>query len=308
MISQEEYIRHSLELNLFFLRLIKEHANFAAVSLPPRDLEISRQAIALKNTGERLLSRAITLSQGYISPEISSSGELVTDLTLPLEKSTQFLLGIPIDTTLTTREMSLSPANPPKPGENLKEEVSVLNKEVISATTAGVAFKRKLLKDVLECKAFSFTYPLMMDHIIREEEFFILLLNRLEKNSEMDSIRKLVELELNWNRIMEEHSEFIRGYLDPSEELLIKAADLFAKKFEELVKKTSRLMEEPHLLPALTEEALKKVTELRDFKKQGAEGIAACKIKSVIIPLLSDHVTREANHYIRLLKAVEAGK
>lgn len=305
MISQEEYIGHSLELNLFFLRLIKEHANFAAVSLPPRDLDVSRQAIAFKNTGERLLGRAITLSQGYISPEILSSGELVTDLTLPLEKSTQSLLGISIDTTLTIREMGLSPANPPKSRENLKEEISALNREVIAATAEGVAFKRKFLKDVLECKAFSFTYPLMLDHIIREEEFFILLLNRLEKNSEIDSIRGLIELELNWNRIMKEHSEFIRGYLDPSENLLIKTADLFVKKFEELVKKASRLMEEPHLLPALTEEALKRVTELRDFKKQGSEGIASCKIKSVIIPLLSDHVIREANHYIRLLKTAE---
>ena len=33
----------------------------------------------------------------------------------------------------------------------------------------------------------------------------------------------------------------------------------------------------------------------------GVEGIEACKIRSLILPLLADHVLREANHYLRLL-------
>ena len=34
----------------------------------------------------------------------------------------------------------------------------------------------------------------------------------------------------------------------------------------------------------------------------GVEGIETCKIKSIILPLLADHVLREANHYLRLLE------
>lgn len=48
MLSKEVYIRYSLEVNLFFLRLAKEHAIFAATSMPPRDLQVSYQLIALK--------------------------------------------------------------------------------------------------------------------------------------------------------------------------------------------------------------------------------------------------------------------
>ena len=33
------------------------------------------------------------------------------------------------------------------------------------------------------------------------------------------------------------------------------------------------------------------------------DGIDACRIRSIILPLLADHVLREANHYIRLLEA-----
>lgn len=43
--------------------------------------------------------------------------------------------------------------------------------------------------------------------------------------------------------------------------------------------------------------------KFRDFKAAGAQGIEQNKIRSVILPLLADHVLREANHYIRLLKS-----
>ena len=42
--------------------------------------------------------------------------------------------------------------------------------------------------------------------------------------------------------------------------------------------------------------------KFRDFKQAGVEGIETCKIKSIILPLLADHVLREANHYLRLLE------
>ena len=52
----------------------------------------------------------------------------------------------------------------------------------------------------------------------------------------------------------------------------------------------------------MTASSLEKTVKLRDFKAAGTKGIQECKIRSVILPLLADHVLREANHYIRLLK------
>ena len=45
--------------------------------------------------------------------------------------------------------------------------------------------------------------------------------------------------------------------------------------------------------------------KLIDFKKAATKGILGCEIKSIILPLLSDHVLREANHYLRILEAYE---
>ena len=38
-------------------------------------------------------------------------------------------------------------------------------------------------------------------------------------------------------------------------------------------------------------------------KRASVDGIASCKIRSIILPLLADHVFREANHYLRLLES-----
>ncbi len=53
----------------------------------------------------------------------------------------------------------------------------------------------------------------------------------------------------------------------------------------------------------MTETALKETLRFRDFKAAGAKGILDCQISSIILPLLADHVLREANHYIRILKS-----
>lgn len=45
--------------------------------------------------------------------------------------------------------------------------------------------------------------------------------------------------------------------------------------------------------------------EIRSFKTKATEGLLACRIKSIIPPLLADHVLREANHYLRLMKMNE---
>jgi hypothetical protein len=303
MLSEKEYVRLSLESNLFFLRIVKEHAIFAAPSLPPRDMAAAAHLLAMKNTFERLLDETISLSPGIISPEVLSSGELITELTLPAENVTQLLTGVPINTNITKKEIALSSVGRFMSRADLTGTVSALNKEIIKATKAAIEFQTTLLRNILNCKAFSYTYPTMLEHVTEESQFYVTLLTKLENKDSIDSVKEVIELEINWNHIMGEHSKFIRGYLDPSEKQLFETANTFSREFDELIEKTNTLPERPQQLPEVTKESLELVTALRDFKKQGAEGILACKVKSIIPPLLADHVTREANHYLRLLRS-----
>ena len=90
---------------------------------------------------------------------------------------------------------------------------------------------------------------------------------------------------------------FIRGLLDPTEEDLINTADSFAKDYSNLLSACNSAQRR-----TLQTSSLDETLKFRDFKMVGTKGIEECKIRSVILPLLADHVLREANHYIRLLQ------
>lgn len=97
---------------------------------------------------------------------------------------------------------------------------------------------------------------------------------------------------------MMEHAQFIRGLLDPSEEELILTANKYANDYKSILNSYNN---NPTIL---SNTSLNETINFRDFKVAGEEGILTCKIKSVIIPLLADHVVREANHFIRILRSV----
>ena len=45
----------------------------------------------------------------------------------------------------------------------------------------------------------------------------------------------------------------------------------------------------------LMREEIRATRDIRNFKRTGEELILACQVRSIIIPLLADHILREAN-------------
>lgn len=301
MISKQKFINQSLELNLFFLRIMKEHSIFLEAAFVSKDKNLISQASSFKNEFTMLLSHAICLSEGVIPSRVLESNEIVTKYTLDAERATQAASGIFIDSSITAREHSLSPGNNNKNISMLTEHVYSLNHHSIAATQMIAKFKKKLLQDVLSCKTFTNTYPLLIDHILREALFFAELLTRLQNGIELDMKTDILEQETFWNRIMSEHSFFIRGLLDPTEVELFDIANNFGKEFEVLRKEASNMNESSLDLSSQANNTLKQTIKVRDFNAQATEGLLECKIKAIIVPLLGDHVLREANHYINLL-------
>jgi len=74
----------------------------------------------------------------------------------------------------------------------------------------------------------------------------------------------------------------------------------FAKEYSELINQAKAATD--MTISNVTNIALQETLNYRDFKEAGTKGIDECKIRSIILPLLADHVLRESNHYIRLLK------
>lgn len=181
-----------------------------------------------------------------------------------------------------------------------------LNQRAMAAGNALIKFKTRLLADVLSCRLFTFNYPLLIDHILRETKLFVSLLQQLQARIDIDSTREIIRQEVFWNRIMAEHAKFIRGLLDPTEEALIETANNFARQFDELTKEAKAAIS--MTIPStatVTAKSLEATKRISNFKAEGTQGILQCKIRSIIIPLLGDHVLREANHFLRLLKMLD---
>jgi hypothetical protein len=145
-------------------------------------------------------------------------------------------------------------------------------------------------------------YPLLIDHILREARLYLQMIQRLQNGNGLNLEEDALEQEVFWNRIMAEHSKFIRGLLDPTEDELIVTANNFGNEFDQLTAEAIAAMDRSASSRQVTEESLTSTEAIRDFKAQGTQGLIECKVKSIIIPLLGDHTLREANHFLRLLK------
>lgn len=299
MINDQRYAILSLELHLFFGRIMKEHSLFLEAGFTAKDSELAKEAEHYKNQFEKLLSFAVSASNGIIRSDVLNSGEIITDYTLGAEEKTQALTGIQIDKNITTMESRLRSGNNPQVSSNLVNYVNQLNMNAKRLLNGLINFKKKILNGVLSCNLFTVNYPLLIEHITREAQLYLSLVNDLENRVDIDS-KDVRETELFWDQIMMEHSQFIRGLLDPTEDDLIDTADEFADVFNDLMQEVQAMTD--MTINSVTDQTLNQTVQLKNFKQAGTEGIASCKIRSIILPLLGDHVLREANHYIRLLE------
>lgn len=294
-----DYVRTSLELHLFAARITKEHALFLQASLPPKNTEYIQEAMLYRRQFEKLLADVVSLSNCMVSDKILNSGEIVTKFTYGAERKTEEFTGIQIDSNITLQELRLMGNNNFYGMQDISQYVFYLNETAISLLDGLINLKEMLLRDVLSCKVFTTNYPLLLEHIIREAKLYRQSLIMLQNGQDINT-QDMKKQELFWDQIMMEHALFIRGSLDPTENELITTADTFAKEYEQLIEEAKNMTDEN--IRSVTDKTLEETKKLIEFKTAGTEGIKECKIRSIILPLLADHVLREANHYFRILK------
>ena len=295
--NYNDYVRSSLELHLFFDRIMKEHSLFLKVAFLERDKEYQKIAKEFEKSFTKILKDMVKLADGNVSREFLNVGEIVTKNTKNAEEKTSTLTGSDIRTDITMDELNLR-SGTIRVTEELVNRIHRINRQTLELVENLIHFKGEILKHVLACEMYTANYPLLIQHIMNEAKMYHSLLLKIE-NGGLFSQSELYEQEVFWNNIMMEHAEFIRGLLDPSEEQLILTADQYANDYKTLLQSYQRNFYD------LTRESLQKTIPFRDFKVAGEEGILNCKIKSIIIPLLADHVVREANHFIRILKSLQ---
>ena len=185
--------------------------------------------------------------------------------------------------------------------------------EVHLAATHIWAFKRRVLGLIIQCKLpGGNNFPLLVDHISREANYFRNRLEELNAGRLEPLPDAIIDENVFFLRIMADHAKFIGHLLDPSERKLVEQARNFSQDFDQLLFQAIDLsgcvlqsQTEP-LLDQFLDQNRVSVVSLRDFKKTARDLIEACRIKSIIHPLLADHVFREAERFLFIIDMFEA--
>lgn len=301
MLQGNVFIQQSLELHLFFARIMKEHSFFLQMGFTQKDTNHIQEANFFRMEFDKLLADAINLSNGVVSNSVLQSNEVTTPYTLNAEIASRYFTGIDIPVSLTEAGSSLTGNSSLISNPMLERRVFELNDRSMRLIAGLAEFKKALLSDVNSCRIFTASYPLLVEHVLREAQMYYILVRRLQEREDINLEKEAYEQEAFWNRVMAEHSKFIAGLLDPTEEELQKIAFNFGKEFDQLTNESLDVMSKVAPINVITKESLEATQRIKGFKQQGTEGLINCKIKSIIIPLLGDHTLREANHFLRLL-------
>lgn len=192
------------------------------------------------------------------------------------------------------------------------QTIQAFNTEVSIAATQIWAFKRRVLGLILRCKLPGQTnFPLLVDHVSREANYFRNRLIELNTGNLEPLPDAIIDENVFFLKIMADHAKFIGHLLDPSERKLVEQAREFSQDFDMLVFQATDLSsmrpqsQTVPLLSQFVDENKVSVQSLRDFKKTARDLINECRIKSIIHPLLADHVFREAERFLFILDMFE---
>jgi Domain of unknown function (DUF2935) len=192
------------------------------------------------------------------------------------------------------------------------QQIKQFNTEVHQAASMIWAFKRKILYLILNCKISGNNFPLLVDHTSREAAYFANRLIELNEGQLKPLPAAIIQENVFFLRIMADHAKFIGHLLDPSERKLVEQAREFSHDFDQLLYQAVDLesmrpqSETVPLLDQFLDENRVSVKSLREFKKTARDLIEACRIKSIIHPLLADHVFREADRFMHIIDMFEA--
>jgi len=184
---------------------------------------------------------------------------------------------------------------------NLKSEIQPL-----------IEYKEENHKAQVKGNLQSLVWPLFFDHTRREAVRWV---QRMEDIAAGHPDLERKEVVGFWGGIMDEHARFVAHLLDPDEFQLIerafKTSDVFRDlagggggTVKALLRRPGTVMDSLRRNPEL--DAVESAAEtMLEFKTDATRKIEAGKIKSIISPILADHVRRESVKFIDELKRVK---
>lgn len=232
MISDEEFIRQSIESNLLYCGTMLELTYSLGFSFLSKDVEVTNEIKNFYNRFKQQMLKTLDIANRNISQELIDSHILYTKYTIPLYELAEELTGNIADIDIITKLMMLKPGTPIVSAELLNEVITI-NKETLKILKEYIDFITYVNNQVLKLNLFVFKYGLYIEEVKNRASFYYDNLLRIINKEKVSVI--LIDKNLEEIKdLMERNALFINGFVNQSEDSIISEARNFADKFNQL--------------------------------------------------------------------------
>lgn len=281
--TREQFIKNSLELNIFYARIFKEHCVTLAIA---QNGQARIQALnRFKVHFEMLLNASLEAGLGLIDKIFIDNNCFVTPYTYSLEQITQNTCGASINYRITNLETERLQKREPIAAGRLPmvyERALKLNSDGEKTAQGLAELIQNILNELSKGKVYSSIYPSVYECYILQLKQYQQALQALKQDKEFDYC------DSDAVKIMRICAEHIRGALDPKESLDAEKAHNFALEFAQCAFDKSRFLQAN--------------LDFAQFVQELIEKLLAKKLLSVMPPLTFDTVLRQANRNIVLMQ------
>lgn len=181
------------------------------------------------------------------------------------------------------------------------EALAALSERARRLTEDFAAYKEKIRDRQLTCRVHINQPPTFTQHMINEAEEFLAVL----EEQVGAGLQELMAQHLLWLPDASGHAAFIAAGLDPREAQLVETAMDYKRAFDHLYLRAdeidSMLGQSPTMLDVvarLNDNIIEQVEAFQEFLLYLRDQMRQCRILTFLIPLVPDHMAREAQYYL----------
>lgn len=232
MLTDEEYISQSLQLNLLYCESMLEFTFSLQFSFLDKDTDIINIIKSFDKRFRDQINIVIELANNKVSKEFLDSHLLYTEYTLPLYNLNEELLGVKSSTDIIKKIMELQPGTTVVT-EDLINRINQINNDTINLLNDYIDFVNYLHSEVIKVNLFVFKYGMYIDDIKSKATYYSRNLTDLINKKDV-FILDISNSDYYLKRLMEKNALFINGFVNQSEDSIITTARNFGYEFNTL--------------------------------------------------------------------------
>ena len=296
MLNEKEFYIESLRDHLYYLRTIREFCITIELSFYKNNLEYIEMCNDFANKCDELGKEAISYTGGLVSKEALDNNIYVTEFSLPLERLTENLFGIDIDTAFTESELKLKEGINENINSELVNKIKDLNSRCLTFAKNFSTFCVEIRNKLDTNDLFSFSYSDFFSYIFDEINTYILDLERIIRMEGYSPIYA-VGYEYNFSTTLQKTAKYIRDWVDVKSSDVFDMASFYVNNFGEIIDKYLKASISPSVQIELANEIRKLLTDYQDFVKSILKRLLNKELHFITPPVSLDNIYTSVNFY-----------